>query len=116
MLSATVTSLGTGQSARWSRRLLPSQLSAAGWPELVAIGLQPIPYYIFAFVLLILFGYVWPILPINGGAEINLTPALSGAYIGSVAAAFHSTGSLYRPGWNWQLVLRHAQSDRQYHF
>jgi peptide/nickel transport system permease protein len=50
----------------------------------VAIGLQPIPYYIFAFVLLILFGYVWPILPISGGAQINLNPAFSAAYLGSV--------------------------------
>lgn len=50
----------------------------------VAIGLQPIPYYIFAFVLLILFGYVWPVLPISGGAQINLNPTLSAAYIGSV--------------------------------
>ena len=34
----------------------------------VAMGFHPIPYYIIAFVLLILFGYLWPILPISGGA------------------------------------------------
>lgn len=41
------------------------------------IALQPIPYYILAFVLLIVFGYVWPILPINGGYEINRSMNLS---------------------------------------
>ena len=29
------------------------------------IGLQPIPYYVLAFILLILFGFVWPVLPIT---------------------------------------------------
>lgn len=37
---------------------------------IIAMGLHPIPYYIVAFVLLILFGYVWPILPISGGAPM----------------------------------------------
>ncbi|WP_337267392.1 ABC transporter permease [Oryzifoliimicrobium ureilyticus] len=41
------------------------------------IALQPIPYYVLAFVLLIIFGYVWPILPINGGYEMNRDPAFS---------------------------------------
>jgi peptide/nickel transport system permease protein len=36
----------------------------------VAMALHPIPYYIAAFVLLILFGYVWPVLPITGGAPM----------------------------------------------
>ena len=31
------------------------------------MGLHPIPYYIVAFVLLIVFGYLWPVLPITGG-------------------------------------------------
>jgi peptide/nickel transport system permease protein len=37
---------------------------------IVAMGVHPIPYYIVAFVLLILFGYVWPVLPISGGAPM----------------------------------------------
>jgi len=38
----------------------------------VAMAFHPIPYYIVAFMLLIVFGYLWPILPISGGAQINL--------------------------------------------
>ncbi|TCS01479.1 ABC transporter permease [Rhizobium sp. BK418] len=45
--------------------------------SLVFIALLPIPYYILAFVLLILFGYLWPVLPINGGYEMNANLDLS---------------------------------------
>jgi peptide/nickel transport system permease protein len=38
----------------------------------IAMGLHPVPYYIVALVLLIVFGFVWPILPIAGGAAMNL--------------------------------------------
>ena len=41
------------------------------------IGLQPIPYYVLAFILLILFGFVWPVLPITGGYEMNADLTLS---------------------------------------
>jgi peptide/nickel transport system permease protein len=37
---------------------------------LVTMGLHPIPYYIVAFVLLIIFGFLWPVLPISGGAAM----------------------------------------------
>jgi peptide/nickel transport system permease protein len=37
---------------------------------LVTMGLHPIPYYIVAFVLLIIFGFLWPVLPISGGATM----------------------------------------------
>src|SRR3984893_11913233 len=33
---------------------------------ILAMGFHPIPYYIVAFVLLIVFGFVWPGLPISG--------------------------------------------------
>jgi peptide/nickel transport system permease protein len=49
---------------------------------IVAVGAQPIPYYVFAFVLLIIFGLVWPVLPISDGFSMNV-----------------------RPGWNWPFVL-----------
>ena len=39
---------------------------------LLAMGFHPIPYYIIAFVLLIVFGYLWPVLPISGGAQMNM--------------------------------------------
>ncbi|WP_316975608.1 ABC transporter permease [Shumkonia mesophila] len=56
-------------------------LKAAG---VVAMGLHPIPYYIVAFVLLIVFGYLWPVLPLGGGYQRNMTPGWNLAFIGSV--------------------------------
>jgi peptide/nickel transport system permease protein len=49
---------------------------------IVAIGVQPIPYYIVAFLLVIIFGFLWPVLPISGGFAMNVTP-----------------------GWTWQFAL-----------
>ncbi len=49
---------------------------------IVAIAIQPIPYYIVAFLLVIIFGFLWPILPITGGFAINV-----------------------RPGWTWEFVF-----------
>lgn len=56
-------------------------LRAAG---IVAIAFHPIPYYIVAFVLLIAFGYLWPVLPITGGHQMNLARGFNPAFIGSV--------------------------------
>ena len=51
---------------------------------ILAMGFHPIPYYIVAFVLLIVFGFLWPVLPITGGAEMNLAQAFDRAYVESV--------------------------------
>jgi peptide/nickel transport system permease protein len=50
----------------------------------LAMAFHPIPYYIVAFVLLIVFGYLWPILPLSGGYQMNMPRDLSWAFIGSV--------------------------------
>jgi peptide/nickel transport system permease protein len=50
----------------------------------VAMGIQPIPYYIVAFILLIVFGFFWPILPISGGFAMNVRPGWSIEYAGSI--------------------------------
>jgi len=50
----------------------------------VAMGFHPIPYYIIAFVLLIIFGYLWPILPISGGAAQNIQRGLNLEFVLSV--------------------------------
>src|SRR3954471_6765319 len=39
---------------------------------LLVMGFHPIPYYIVALLVLIVFGYVWPVLPITGGAQMNM--------------------------------------------
>jgi peptide/nickel transport system permease protein len=51
---------------------------------ILAMGFHPIPYYIVAFVLLIVFGYLWPVLPITGGSQMNLRQGFTVAYAGSV--------------------------------
>ena len=51
---------------------------------IVAMAFHPIPYYIVAFVLLILFGYVWPVLPISGGYTMNMQTALDPAFLASL--------------------------------
>lgn len=51
---------------------------------LLAMGFHPIPYYIVAFVLVIVFGYLWPVLPISGGAQMNLARGFTFEFAGSV--------------------------------
>lgn len=48
------------------------------------MALQPLPTYIVGLALVIFLGYLWPILPISGGAQVNLPPALGWSYIHSV--------------------------------
>ncbi|MFC0410115.1 ABC transporter permease [Roseomonas elaeocarpi] len=83
MLVATVLSWGLGNllgglAGYYRRNRL---LKFAG---IVAMGVHPVPYYIVAFVLLILFGYVWPVLPITGAYAQGLQPGFSPDFIGSV--------------------------------
>ena len=58
--------------ARW-RPTIPNSrlLKTLG---VVFIGIQPIPYYIIAFLLVIVFGFLWPMLPISGGFAMNVRP------------------------------------------
>ncbi|MBU1175895.1 MAG: ABC transporter permease [Alphaproteobacteria bacterium] len=51
---------------------------------IVAIGLQPIPHYIVAFLMVILFGFLWPILPISGGFAMNVRVAWTPEFVLSV--------------------------------
>ncbi|MBZ9936838.1 ABC transporter permease [Mesorhizobium sp. BR1-1-16] len=48
------------------------------------MALHPVPAYIVGLLLLLTFGFVWPVLPISGGAQMNLQPGFSLAFIGSV--------------------------------
>lgn len=51
----------------------------------VAMALHPVPYYIIALVLMIVFGFMWPVLPITGGSAMNLEHGWNLAFISSVA-------------------------------
>src|SRR4030095_7916434 len=53
---------------------------------LLAMAFHPIPYYIVAFLLLIVFGYLWPVLPISGGYTMNMARDWSWAFAGSLAS------------------------------
>jgi peptide/nickel transport system permease protein len=58
---------------RWSRAL-----------DTVAMFIRPLPYYIFAFALLLLFAYVFRWFPISGGTDIGRQASFSWAYIADV--------------------------------
>jgi peptide/nickel transport system permease protein len=63
---------------RWSRVL-----------DTVAMVVRPLPYYVFAFILLLLFSYVVRWFPITGGASLGAIPNFSWDYIKDVL--WHST-------------------------
>lgn len=80
---------------------------------IVAIAIQPVPYYIVAFILLIIFGFVWPILPISGGFAMNVTPGMNWPYISSVLQhAILPASSLVLVGFGgWFLGMRALVSN-----
>jgi peptide/nickel transport system permease protein len=51
---------------------------------IVVMGFHPVPYYIIAFVLLIIFGLMWPVLPTSGGAAANVPRGWNADYVLSV--------------------------------
>lgn len=51
---------------------------------IVSLGLQPIPPYVISFILVILFGYLWPVLPISGGFDMSVRPGLNLDFIVSI--------------------------------
>jgi peptide/nickel transport system permease protein len=53
---------------------------------ILAMAFHPIPYYIVAFLLLIVFGYLWPVLPISGGSTMNMAREWSWPFIASLAS------------------------------
>jgi peptide/nickel transport system permease protein len=50
----------------------------------VAIGIQPIPYYVVAFLMVIIFGFLWPVLPISGGFAMNVRPGWTIEFVLSI--------------------------------
>jgi peptide/nickel transport system permease protein len=59
--------------ARWSRIL-----------DTLTMVIRPIPYYIFAFALLLLLAYVFKLFPVSGGTDIGRKAEFSLAYISDV--------------------------------
>ncbi len=50
----------------------------------LSMSITPIPYYIMAFVLLIIFTFAWPIFPSGGAASIGVHPEFSVKYLFNV--------------------------------
>lgn len=66
---------------------LAGYYSRKGWSrtlDAVAMVIRPLPYYIFAFALLLLFAYVVRWFPITGGASLGAVPTLTWGYIKNV--------------------------------
>jgi peptide/nickel transport system permease protein len=82
---------GYNADRRWSKVM-----------SIVAMSIYPIPYYIMALVLLILFAYIFPIFPMVGGYSIGLTPSFSLEFIFNVIKhAFLPALSLILIGIGW---------------
>jgi peptide/nickel transport system permease protein len=66
---------------------LAGYFNRKGWSRVLdtwAMIVRPMPYYVFAFLLLLLFGYIFPIFPVAGGTDIGRQPSFSWAYISDV--------------------------------
>lgn len=68
-----------GALAGYYRSNLLLKLSGAA-----VMALHPVPAYIIGLCLLLTFGFIWPILPISGGAQMNLQPGLTLDYLRSL--------------------------------
>ena len=78
LMSWTIGNIVGGVAGYYSRR---------GWSrglEVVAMVVRPIPYYIYAFTLLLLFAYAVRWFPVTGGASLGATPEFTWAYISDV--------------------------------
>lgn len=91
---------------RWSRAL-----------DIGAMLIRPFPYYIFAFGLLLLFGYVFQWFPVAGGTDIGRIPSFRWSYIADVLRhAFLPALSLILLGWaawfqTMKLVVQNVNSS-----
>lgn len=52
--------------------------------EMFSNAVRPIPYYVFAFTLLVIFAYILRWFPAGGAFQVGIEPSLSGAFIKSV--------------------------------
>ncbi len=64
---------GYFSNSRWSQAM-----------DAVAMVIRPVPYYIFAFALLLLFAYVLRWFPVSGGSTLGRQPSFSWSYIQNV--------------------------------
>ena len=106
--------LGARQPARRAGRLLPPATASCASPASLAMAFHPIPYYIVAFVLLIVFGYLWPVLPISGGYQMNMRAAGAGRSSAACCRHAHPAGAVAGAGRARRLVHGHALAGLQH--
>ena len=91
---------------------LSGYFSGQNWTKVldgIIVCLYPIPYYVMALTLVMLFAYVWPILPLMGGAAIGVKPALNWAFIGSaIKHGFLPALSLLLVAVGWRYISQRA--------
>lgn len=66
---------------------LAGSFRRAGWAkalEVFAMTIRPIPYYIMALFLMILFAYVLPIFPLAGGYSVGMKPTFTWSFVADV--------------------------------
>lgn len=99
---------------------LAGYFNRKGWSRALDVGamlIRPLPYYIFAFALLLLFGYVFKWFPIAGGTDIGRVPGFNWAYISDVLRhSFLPALSLILLGWaawfqTMKLVVQNVNSS-----
>lgn len=80
--------------------------------EYLCIGIRPIPYYIMAFFIVMLFAYIVPLFPLSGGYGFATSPVLSWAFITDIIYhAFLPSFSLIIIGYGaWFLQIRSLSS------
>jgi peptide/nickel transport system permease protein len=77
------------------------------------VCLYPIPYYVMALVLVMLFAYVFPIFPLMGGAGIGVKPSFNWAFISSVIKhGFLPALSLLLVTVGWRYISQRALTSR----
>ncbi|MCA9884154.1 MAG: ABC transporter permease [Anaerolineae bacterium] len=77
-ISWTIGNITGGLAGYYTRKRWSKALDA------VAMVIRPLPYYVFAFILLLLFAYVVRWFPITGGASLGAIPTFSWDYIKDV--------------------------------
>lgn len=91
---------------------LSGYFSGQPWTKVldgIVVCLYPIPYYVMAITLVMLFAYVWPVLPLMGGAAIGVKPGLTWTFIGSaIKHGFLPAMSLLLVSVGWRYLSQRA--------
>ncbi len=83
LLTSAVIAWVIGNFYRWNAGYFNTRRWARG-VSVFAMAIRPIPYYIMAFVLLILFAYLIPCLPLSGALGIGIHPSFTLRFLTSM--------------------------------